>query len=124
MKRILCTIIVLTVLLTGCSAPVEQVPPGPEPGENAVYGEYEFTFSVESLSGQPVEGWEFVYIYSGEKIQSGHRILFSTGVFTFHSVRVEAIEKAHPENSFLLFRFREITGRVKTLPYTRGILNS
>ena len=28
MKRILYTVIALTVLLTGCSAPVEQVPPG------------------------------------------------------------------------------------------------
>ncbi len=99
MKRILCTSMALLLLLTACSAPVQQVPPSAEQGGNYTYGVYEFTFDVECLSGWPFEGWDFVYTYNGEEIQSGHQILFSLELFSFHSVQVDVIEKDNPKNS-------------------------
>lgn len=100
MKRILCTSIALLLLLTACSAPVQQVPPSTEPDGDYAYGVYEFTFDVERVSGWPFEGWDFVYTYNGEKIQSGHQILFSLELFSFHSVQVDVIERDNPKNSF------------------------
>lgn len=100
MKRILCTSIVLIMLLTACSAPVQQVLPSTEPGGDYTYGVYEFDFSVERLSGWPFEDWDFVYTYNGEEIQSGHQILFSLELFSFHSIQVDVIEKDNPKNSY------------------------
>lgn len=100
MNRILCTSIALLLLLTACSAPVQQVPPSTKPGGDYAYGVYEFTFDVERLSGWPVEGWDFVYTYNGEQIQSGHQILFSLEIFSFHSIQVDVIELDNPKNIF------------------------
>ena len=93
MRRILDTSIALLLLLTACSAPVQQMPPSTEPS-----GDY--TFDVERLSGWPFEGWDFVYTYNGEQIQSGHQILFSLELFSFHSIQVDAIEKDNPKNTY------------------------
>lgn len=100
MKRILCTSIALLLLLTACSAPVQQMTPSTELGGDYDYGVYEFTFNVERVSGWPFEGWDFVYTYNGEEIQSGHQILFSLELFSFHSVQVDVIEWDNPKNSF------------------------
>ena len=100
MKRILCTSIVLIMLLTACSTPMQQVPPSTEPNVNYTYGVYELNFNVERLSGWPFEDWGVVYTYNGEEIQSGHQVLLSVEVFTFYSVQVEMIERDNPENSF------------------------
>ena len=82
MRRILDTSIALLLLLTACSAPVQQMPPSTEPSGDYAYGVYEFTFDVERLSGWPFEGWDFVYTYNGEQIQSGHP--FSNGDIYYH----------------------------------------
>ena len=100
MKRILCTSIVLIMLLTGCSAPAQQVPPSTELNGNYTYGVYELNFDIERLSGWPFEGWDFVYTYNGEKIQNGHQVLLSVEIFTFYSVQVDVIERDNPKNSF------------------------
>ena len=100
MKRILCTSIVLIMLLTGCFAPAQQVPPTTELGGDYTYDVYELDFSVERLSGWPFESWDVVYTYNDEKIESGHQVLLSVEVFTFYSVRVEMIERDNPKNSF------------------------
>lgn len=100
MKRILCTSIALLILLTACSVPVQQIPPNTELDGNHTYGIYEFDFSVECLSGWSFEGWDLVYTYNGEKIQSGHQILFSLEIFSFHSVQVDVIERDNPNNSY------------------------
>ncbi|MBQ9167128.1 MAG: hypothetical protein IJX67_01805 [Oscillospiraceae bacterium] len=100
MRRILCTSIALLLLLTACSAPVQQLPPITEPDGDYAYSVYEFTFDTERVSGWPVEGWDFVYIYNGEKIQSGHQILFSLELFSFHSIQVDVTERDNPKNSF------------------------
>lgn len=100
MRRILCTGIALLLLLTACSTPVQDVPPSTESVGDYDYGVYEFTFDVERLAGWPFEGWDFIYTYNGEEIQSGHQILFSLELFSFHSVQVDVIERDNPKNSF------------------------
>ena len=51
MKRILCTSIVLIMLLTACSAPVQQVLPTTELSGDYTYGVYELDFHIERMSG-------------------------------------------------------------------------
>lgn len=100
MKRILCTSIVLIMLLTACSAPVQQAPLSTELNGNCTYGVYKLNFSVERMSGLSFEGWDFVYTYNGEEIHSGHQILFSLELFSFHSIQVDVIEKDNPKNLY------------------------
>ena len=96
MKRIICASLSLLILLTGCTAPA----PTPLPTESFTYGIYEFAFAVEQLSGEPTDAWDFVYTYNGETITTGHQIRFSLGIFTFHSIQVDIIEKATPGNTY------------------------
>ena len=100
MKRILCANIALLLLLTACSAPVQQMLPSTEPDGDYDYGVYEFDFDVERLSGWPFESWDVVYTYNDEVIESGYQVLLSVEVFTFYSVRVEMIERDNPKNTF------------------------
>ena len=99
MKRILCTSIVLIMLLTACSAPVQHSP-SIELNGGGAYGVYELDFSVERMSGWPFESWDIVYTYNDKEIRSGHQVLLSVEVFTFYSVQVEMIERDNPKNSF------------------------
>lgn len=96
MKRIICASMALLLLLTGCTPPA----PDPLPTESFTYGIYEFAFTVEQLSGEPTDAWDFVYTYNGETITTGHQIRFSLGIFTFHSMQVDIIEKATPGNIY------------------------
>lgn len=96
MKKIICASIALLLLLSGCAAPS----PTPLPTEPFTHGIYEFSFSVEQLSGEATDQWEFVYTYNGETITNGHQILFSLEIFTFHSIQVEIIEKGAPSNTY------------------------
>lgn len=96
MKRIICASLSLLLLLTGCTAPALD----PLPTESFTYGIYEFAFAVEQLSGEPTDVWDFVYTYNGETITTGHQIRFSLGIFTFHSMQVDIIEKAAPGNTY------------------------
>ena len=95
MKRVICASLSLLMLLTGCTAPA----PDPLPTESFTYGIYEFAFAVEQLSGKPNDAWDFVYTYNGESITTGYQIRFSLGIFTFHSIRADVIEKAAPNNT-------------------------
>lgn len=96
MKKTICAGIALLLLLSGCTAPS----PTPLPTESFTQGIYEFSFSVEQLSGEATDQWEFTYTYNGETITSGHQILFSLEIFTFHSIQVDVIEKDAPENKY------------------------
>lgn len=96
MKKIICAGIALLLILSGCTTPS----PTSLPTESFTQGIYEFTFSVEQLSGEATDQWEFVCSYNGETITTGHQIRFSLGIFTFHSIRVDVIEKAAPGNTY------------------------
>lgn len=96
MKKIFCAGIALLVILSGCTAPS----PTPLPTESFTHGIYEFSFSIEQLSGEAADQWDFVYTYNGEPITSGHQILFSLEIFTFHSIQVDVIEKGAPNNKY------------------------
>ena len=96
MKKLICAGIALLLLLSGCTAPS----PTPLPTESFSQGIYEFSFSVESLSGENADQWEFVYTYNGETIASGHQVLFSLEIFTFLSIQVDVIEKDAPSNIY------------------------
>lgn len=96
MKKLIYAGIALLLLLSGCTAPS----PTPLPTESFTQGIYEFSFSVEQLSGEATDQWDFVYTYNGETITSGHQILFSLEIFTFHSIQVDVIEKGAPSNTF------------------------
>lgn len=95
MKKTICAGIALLLLLSGCTVP--SITP---PTESYSQGIYEFSFSVEQLSGDDVDQWEFVYTHNGETITSGHQILFSLEIFTFHSIQVEVTEKGNPNNTY------------------------
>lgn len=91
-----CAGIALFLMLSGCTAPS----PTPLPTQSFTQGIYEFSFSVELLSGEATDQWEFFYTYNGETITNGHQILFSLEIFTFHSIQVEVIEKGAPSNKY------------------------
>lgn len=86
----------LFLFLTGCTTQISKS----MPTESFSKGIYEFTFSVEQVSGEAIDDWEFVYTYNGETISSGHQILFSLEIFTFHSIHVDVIEKGSPNNKY------------------------
>lgn len=96
MRKIVCATMALLLLLTGCTTQA----PTSMPTESFTQGIYEFTFAVEQIAGDPTDAWAFVYIYNGETITSGHQILFSLEIFTFHSMQVDIIEKAAPSNTY------------------------
>lgn len=93
MKRILSAIIVLLILV-GCTAQDSL------PTEKATHGIYEFNFSVKQISGTPTDEWEFAYTYNGKQIVSGHQILFSLELFTFHTIHVCVSEKDSPDHTY------------------------
>lgn len=96
MKKLICIGIAFLLILSGCTAASTT----PLPTEPFTHGIYEFSFSVEQPSGEATDQWEFVYTYNGETITSGHQILFSLEIFTFHSIQVEVIEKDAPNNIY------------------------
>lgn len=99
-RELLCVSIVLALLLTACSAP-DQIPESVNgSSQHDTYGIYEFDFSVEPLSGESVEDWDFVFSYQGEPFADGHRIVYSLERFTFYYIQVQVSEKASPGNSF------------------------
>lgn len=96
MRKTVCAIMALLLLQTGCTTQM----PTSMPTESYTQGIYEFTFTVEQIEGEPADEWEFTYTYNGKTITSGHQILFSLEIFTFHSIQVDIIEKAAPDNTY------------------------
>ena len=90
MKRIICAISVITILLSGCS-----VPKATEPEQTANYtqGIYELTFLAKRISHDRVgNDWTITYIHNGQTVKSGHKILLSLELFAFQAVKVEVRE--------------------------------
>jgi len=96
MRRILCAVVMLLLVLSGCAEPMAE----PEPTGVYKYGIYEFNFSEEQISGTPTDDWEFVYSYNGETISSGHQILYSLELFTFYYIEVVATQKSNPDYTY------------------------
>lgn len=84
MKRFICLILGVVLLLSACAVPVEE--------QDYDYGVYALTFRVKRLSGDAGD-WDFVYTSNGEVIESGYRITQSSGVFSFCTVRAEVMER-------------------------------
>ncbi len=90
MKRTVCIVCLLALLLSSCSAP-EQTPTIPE--RDYDYGIYQLTFTEKKISNDCVgNDWSFTYKCNGETVKSGHKVLLSLEVFTFQTIAVEIRE--------------------------------
>lgn len=91
MKRTICIICLLALILSGCSfgAPTPTIPEG-----NYKYGIYRLTFTAKKISNNCVgNDWSFTYTHNGQVIKSGYTITQSFEIFSFQSIGVEVREK-------------------------------
>lgn len=100
MKRVVCVVVALLLLLVGCSSPEPTPTLLPEPEGTYTQDIFELTFSVERVSGNLFSDWEFTYSHNGEAITSGHQTQLSVEVFTFYSVQVTVAEDGNPNNVY------------------------
>ncbi len=91
MKRTVCIVCLLALLLSACSVE-EQTPT--IPGGDYNYGIYQLTFTEKKISNNFVgNDWSFTYTHNGQVIKSGYTITQSLEIFTFQSIGVEVREK-------------------------------
>ena len=84
MKRIVCTVCLLTLLLSACSV-AEPTPTIPE--EDHAYGIYQLTFKEKKISNACVgNDWSFTYTHNGKTIKSGYKITQALEILTFQSI--------------------------------------
>ena len=100
MKRAICVVVALLLLLAGCSSPEPAPTLLSEPEGTYTQDIFELTFSVERVSGNLFSDWDFTYNHNGEAITSGHQTLLSVEVFTFYSVQVTVTEDGNPNNVY------------------------
>lgn len=100
MKRVMCVVVALLLLLAGCSSPEPTPTLLPEPDGTYTQDIFELTFLVERVSGNLFSDWDFAYSHNGETITSGHQALLSVEVFTFYSVQVTVTEDGNPDNTY------------------------
>ena len=98
MKRVICVVLALLLLLAGCSSPKPAPTPISELEGTHTQDIFELTFSVEQVSGEPIRNWDFIYSHNDEIITSGHQTLLSVEVFTFYAVQVTVAEDGNPNN--------------------------
>ena len=90
MKRIVCTVCLLTLLLSACSV-AEPTPTIPE--ADHAYGIYQLTFKEKKISNACVgNDWSFTYSHNGKTIKSGYKITRALEILTFQSIGVEIRE--------------------------------
>ena len=96
MKRIICIVCLLALLLVGCSTEQAQTPTQTKPTipeGDYTYGIYELTFKTKLISNDSVgDNWSFTYTHNGQTIESGYTITQSLEIFTFQSIGVEVRE--------------------------------
>ena len=96
MKRSICIVCLLALLLAGCSTEQAQTPTQAEPTspeDNYTYGIYELTFKTKLISNDSVgNDWSFTYTHNGQTIKSGYTIEQSLEIFTFQSIGIEVRE--------------------------------
>lgn len=91
MKRFVCIVCLLALLLSACSV-VETEPTIPE--DNSLLCIYQLTFQSKLISNDHVGcNWTFTYTHNGQAIQNGHTLTQSPEIFTFQSIDVEIKEK-------------------------------
>lgn len=91
MKRTVCIVCLLTLLLSACAAP-EQTQTMSK--ENYSYGTYQLIFKEKKISNECVgNDWSFTYTHNNQTIKSGYTITQSLEIFTFQSIGVEIREK-------------------------------
>lgn len=91
MKKLLCVICLLALLLSACS--------GMGSGKYYTHGIYRLSFSVRQISGDKVSNdWDFVYKYNGETIENGYRFLYPLDTFSFCYVQVDVAESDAADN--------------------------
>ena len=100
MKRVMCVVVALLLLLAGCSSPEPTPTLLPESEGTYTQDIFELTFSVERVSGGSSRNWDFIYSHNDEIITSGHQTLLSVEVFTFYAVQVTVAEDGNPNNVY------------------------
>ena len=92
MKRIICVVCLLVLLLASCSTEPAQIEPT-IPADDYTYGIYKLTFKTKLISNNSVgNDWSFTYTHNGETIESGYTITQSLEIFTFQSIGIEVRE--------------------------------
>lgn len=90
MKRTVCIVCLLALLLSACSVE-EQTPTIPDGDYD--YGIYQLTFKTKKISNDHVgNDWSFTYTHNGQNIKSGYTITQSLEIFAFQSIGVEVRE--------------------------------
>ena len=90
MKRTVCIVCLLALLLSACSIH-KQTPTIPK--GNYSYGIYQLTFREKKISNNFVgNDWSFTYTHNGQVIKSGYTITQSLEIFTFQSIGIEVRE--------------------------------
>ena len=94
MKRTICIVCLLALLLSACSIGEQtQTTPAIPKGDHN-YGIYQLTFTEKEISNNHVgNDWSFTYTYNGQTIKSGYTITQPLETFTFQSIGVEIREK-------------------------------
>ena len=96
MKRMICIVCLLALLLAGCSTGQTQISTQTEPiipEGDYTYGIYELTFKTKLISNDSVGNeWSFTYTHNGQTIENGYTITQSLEIFTFQSIGVEVRE--------------------------------
>ena len=93
MKRTVCVVCLLALLLSACGVE-EQTQTSPTiPEGDYGYGIYQLTFTEKKISNDCVgNDWSFSYTHNGQTIKSGYTITQSVEIFTFQSIGVEIRE--------------------------------
>ena len=94
MKRFVCIVCLLALLLSACSVEEQTQTTPTIPEGDYDYGIYQLTFLERKISNDYVgNDWSFTYIHNGQTIKSGYTITESLEVFSFQSIGVEIREK-------------------------------
>lgn len=93
MKRTVCIVCLLALLLSACSIGEQTQTPAIPKGDHKC-GIYQLTFTEKEISNDHVgNDWSFTYTHNGQTIKSGYTITQPLETFTFQSIGVEIREK-------------------------------
>lgn len=94
MKRTVCIVCLLALLLSACAVEEQAQTTPTIPEGDYDYGIYQLTFTEKKISNNHVgNDWSFTYTHNGQTIKSGYTITQPLEIFTFQSIGVEIREK-------------------------------